>query len=116
VRNDPADSGPAGQKDGTASSRATGPARDAHAVAIVIYDGVNVFELGVACDVFGDEWAAMFGAPWYRSFVCGITPGPVTTDSGFQILPAHGLDRIRSRTVHTSPQAYRHTFQDRRAS
>jgi AraC family transcriptional regulator, transcriptional activator FtrA len=95
VRNDPANSGPAGRKDGTASSRATGPVRDAHAVAIVIYDGVNVFELGVACDVFGDEWAAMFGAPWYRSFVCGITPGPVATDSGFQILPAHGLDRIR---------------------
>ncbi len=95
MRNDPANSGPAGQKDGTASSRATGPVRDAHAVAIVIYDGVSVFELGVACDVFGDEWAAMFGAPWYRSFVCGITPGPVTTDSGFQILPAHGLDRIR---------------------
>jgi AraC family transcriptional regulator, transcriptional activator FtrA len=95
VRNDPATSGPARQKDGTASSRATGPARDAHAVAIVIYDGVTVFELGVACDVFGDEWAAMFGAPWYRSFVCGINPGPVTTDRGFQILPAHGLDRIR---------------------
>lgn len=96
MRNDPANSGLAGRKDGTASNRATGPARDAHAVAIVIYDGVTVFELGVACDVFGDEWAAMFGGPWYRSFVCGITPGPVTTDSGFQILPAHGLDRIRS--------------------
>jgi AraC family transcriptional activator FtrA len=67
----------------------------AHAVAIVVYDGVTVFELGVACDVFGAEWAAMFGVPWYRSFVCGIRPGPVTTDSGFQILPAYGLDRIR---------------------
>ena len=65
-------------------------------VAIVIYDGVTVFELGVACDIFGSEWAAMLGVPWYRSFVCGITPGPVTTDSGFQILPAHGLERIRS--------------------
>ena len=65
-------------------------------VAIVAGDGVTVFELGVACDVFGDEWAAMAGVPWYRSFVCGVTPGPVTTDSGFQILPDHGPDRIRS--------------------
>jgi AraC family transcriptional activator FtrA len=96
MRNDPANLGLAGRKDRTASSRAIGPGRDAHAVAIVIDDGVAAFELGVACDVFGDEWAAMFGVPWYRSFVCGITPGPVTTDSGFQILPAHGLDRIRS--------------------
>ena len=65
-------------------------------VAIVAGDGVTVFELGVACDVFGDEWAAMAGVPWYRSFVCGVTPGPVTTDSGFQILPDHGPERIRS--------------------
>jgi hypothetical protein len=26
--------------------------RDAHAVAIVVCDGVTIFELGVACDVF----------------------------------------------------------------
>jgi AraC family transcriptional regulator, transcriptional activator FtrA len=96
MRNDPAKLGLAGQEASTASSRAIEPGRDAHAVAIVIYDGVTAFELGVACDVFGDEWATMFGVPWYRSFVCGIAPGLVTTDSGFQILPAHGLDRIRS--------------------
>jgi AraC family transcriptional regulator, transcriptional activator FtrA len=96
VRNDTANLALAGRKDGTASGRATGPGRDAHAVAIVIYDGVTAFELGIACEVFGDKWAAVFGVPWYRSFVCGITPGPVTTDSGFQILPAHGVDRIRS--------------------
>jgi transcriptional regulator GlxA family with amidase domain len=96
MRNDPANLGLAGRKDGTASGRAAGPGRDAHAIAIVIYDGVTAFELGVACDVFGNERAALFGVPWYRPFVCGITPGPVTTDSGFQILPAHGADRIRS--------------------
>jgi transcriptional regulator GlxA family with amidase domain len=96
MRNDPANLSLAGQKDSTASSRAIEPGRDAHAVAIVIHDGVTAFELGVACDIFGDEWAATLGVPWYRSFVCGIAPGPVITDSGFQILPAHGLDRIRS--------------------
>ena len=69
---------------------------DPRAVAIVACDGVTAFELGVACDVFGSEWAAMLGVPWYRSFVCGITPGPVTTDGGFQVLPAHGPERIRT--------------------
>ena len=69
---------------------------DRRAVAIVACDGVTVFELGVACDIFGGEWEAMFGVPWYRSFVCGLTPGPVATDSGFQILAGHGLERIRS--------------------
>jgi|HubBroStandDraft_6_1064221.scaffolds.fasta_scaffold66472_2 AraC family transcriptional activator FtrA len=69
---------------------------DAHTVAIVVCDGVTVFELGVACDIFGNEWAAMLGVPWYRTVVCGITPGLVTTDSGFQILPAYGPGRIRS--------------------
>ena len=65
-------------------------------VAIVAGDGVTAFELGVACDVFGDEWAPIVGVPWYRTFVCGIPPGPVTTDSGFQILPGHGPGLIRT--------------------
>ena len=72
------------------------PQDDARAVAVVVCEGVTAFELGVACDVFGSEWAATLGVPWYRSFVCGITPGPVSTDSGFQILPGHGLERIGS--------------------
>jgi AraC family transcriptional activator FtrA len=98
VRNYPANLGHPGREAGRVSGSAAGgaPERDGPTVAIVVADGVTVFELGVACDVFGDEWAAMCGVPWYRSFVCGITRGPVTTDSGFQILPAHGPGRIRS--------------------
>ncbi len=72
------------------------PGDAAHDVAIVASDGVTAFELGVACDVFGDEWTAVLGVPWYRSFVCSLTPGPVSTDGGFRILPAHGPERIRS--------------------
>jgi AraC family transcriptional regulator, transcriptional activator FtrA len=68
---------------------------DARAVAVVACPGVTAFELGVACDIFGDDRSGRFGVPWYRLFVCGITGGPVATDSGFQILPAHGLERIR---------------------
>ncbi len=63
-------------------------------VAIVVSDGVGVFELGVACEVFGNSWSAVFGVPWYRSLVCAVSPGPVTVDAGFQVLAAHGADRI----------------------
>src|SRR5258707_11366462 len=90
VRNYPANRHDPQVRDG-ASDRAGGPSGDAQTVAIVVWDGVCAFELGVACDIFGDEWARMVGVPWYRSSVCGLTPGPVATDSGFQILPAHGL-------------------------
>jgi AraC family transcriptional activator FtrA len=65
-------------------------------VAIVVSDGAGVFELGVACEVFGNSWSAVFGVPWYRSLVCAVSPGPVTVDAGFQVLAAHGADRIVS--------------------
>jgi AraC family transcriptional regulator, transcriptional activator FtrA len=94
MRNDPANLRLAGQEDGIAPDRATGPGRDAQAVAIVVSDGVTLFELGVACEVFGD-WSETFGVPWYRASVCAITPGPVTVDAGFQMLAADGVERIR---------------------
>jgi AraC family transcriptional activator FtrA len=71
------------------------PGLDERAVAVLVHDGVTAFELGVACDVFGDEWSDIVGRPWYRLFVCGLTAGPVDTDSAFQILPAHGLAQVR---------------------
>ncbi len=67
-----------------------------HAVAVVVYEGITPFELGVACDVFGDEWESMFDTTWYRLFVCAISPGPVTVEGGFQVLAAHGSDKIAS--------------------
>jgi transcriptional regulator GlxA family with amidase domain len=65
-------------------------------VAVAVYDGITPFELGVACDVFGAEWEEMFDTAWYRLFVCAISPGPVTVEGGFQILAAHGADKISS--------------------
>jgi AraC family transcriptional regulator, transcriptional activator FtrA len=77
------------------SRRAPTSTTAAHVVAIVVYDGVTSFELGVACDVFGDDGTALFGVPWYRLFVCGLRPGPIAVSGGFQVLPAHGMERIR---------------------
>jgi AraC family transcriptional regulator, transcriptional activator FtrA len=95
MRNDPAILSLAGRKDGIASGGVTGLGCGTHAVAIVVSDGVTLLELGVACEVFGGDWSAMFGVRWYRSFVCAINPGPVTVDAGFQMLAPHGVERIR---------------------
>jgi AraC family transcriptional regulator, transcriptional activator FtrA len=94
MRNYPASFGGLRQNDG-----ATGRAMrrwSAGAVAIVVCDGVTVFELGVACEVFGNSWSAVFGVPWYRSFVCAVTPGLVMVDAGFQMMAAHGAECIAS--------------------
>lgn len=64
-------------------------------VAAVVYDQVSIFELGVACDVFGADHATDLGVPWYRLSVCGSSP-TVTTDAGFRIQVPHALDALRT--------------------
>jgi AraC family transcriptional regulator, transcriptional activator FtrA len=95
MRDDPASMKSARWEDGPGPDRPTGPGRGAHAVAIVACDGVTLFELGVACEIFGGGWSAVFGVPWYRSSVCAVTPGPLTVDAGFPMLTADGVERIR---------------------
>jgi len=76
------------------ADRDRSPRPTGHDVAIVVYDGFTPFELGVACEVFGDDRWVPAGDPWYRLFICGDTSAPVTADGGFQILVPHGLDRL----------------------
>ena len=65
-------------------------------VAIVVYDGVSPFELGVACDVFGESSrAVMKDVPWYKLFVCGARPTPVSVNGGFHMQAPYGLERMR---------------------
>jgi len=94
VRNHPANLVRVATEDGTLGRAVQ--RRPADAVAIVVCDGVGVFELGVACEVFGSSWSAAFGVPWYRSLVCAVTPGPVTVDAGFEVMAVHGAERIAS--------------------
>ncbi len=71
------------------------PRPAAHDIAIVLYEGFTAFELGVACEIFGDDrWVAP-GDPWYRLFICGENSGPMTSDSGFQILVPYGLEVLK---------------------
>ncbi len=66
-----------------------------HAVAVVVYDGISPFELGVVCDVFGRDYSAGFGVPWYQLSVCGAAPW-VTLDAGFGMQVPHGLEALRA--------------------
>jgi AraC family transcriptional regulator, transcriptional activator FtrA len=95
MRNYPANLDFARPADGTAPDQAAGPGAGAHTVAVAVYDGINAFELGVACEIFGNDRSVLFGVPWYRLLVCGIASRRVATNSGFDILAAHGLDSIR---------------------
>jgi AraC family transcriptional activator FtrA len=63
-------------------------------VAIVLYDGFTPFELGVVCEVFGDDRWVDPGELWYRLFVCGDESAPITADTGFQVLVPYGLETL----------------------
>ncbi len=69
--------------------------RAGRAVTVVVYDGVALFELGVACDIFGQKDITGLDTPWYRFAVCGSGQTPVTVDGGFQLQAPHGLEKIR---------------------
>jgi AraC family transcriptional activator FtrA len=81
------------------------PALRPHAVALVVYDGISPFEVGVVCDIFGGGYAEDFGVPWYQLSVCAQTPS-VTLDAGFRMQVPHGLEALRSaETVIVVPTA-----------
>jgi transcriptional regulator GlxA family with amidase domain len=72
-------------------------------VAILVLEGVNLFELGVACDVFGTDLTTDAGRSLYRRRVCGPAPS-VTTDAGFRMEVPYGLDVLEAaHTVVVAP-------------
>jgi transcriptional regulator GlxA family with amidase domain len=74
--------------------------RQPHAVTVVVFDGVAPFELGVACDVFGDDHG---GPTLYTLSVCAAVPS-VTTDAGFSIQAPLGLEAMATaRTIVVPP-------------
>ena len=61
---------------------------------MVVCNGVSPFEFAVACEVFGSDRSDL-GVPWYRFLVCAAQPPPITTQAGFTISTAHGLEGLR---------------------
>lgn len=64
-------------------------------VAILVPEGVTLFELGVASDIFGTDITTNSGHPLYRLYVCGPAPW-VATDRGFRIEVPHGIDALEA--------------------
>jgi AraC family transcriptional regulator, transcriptional activator FtrA len=64
-----------------------------HHVAIIVFDGVELFEMAAANDVFGTSIAAPDGRPLYRVSICGPAPS-VTTAASFAMEVPNGLDII----------------------
>jgi transcriptional regulator GlxA family with amidase domain len=62
-------------------------------VAVPVFAPVPEFELGIACEVFGQDRTGA-GLPCYDFAVCGEATAPVPTSSGFAVQPSHTFDRL----------------------
>jgi AraC family transcriptional regulator, transcriptional activator FtrA len=83
----------AGGKSGMIDTMRADPAKS-HDVAIVLYEGFTAFELGVVCEVFGEDRWVSAGEPWYRLFICAdkADAASVTADAGFAVTVPYGLE------------------------
>ena len=70
---------------------ATAATAAAPTVAIVVFEGVTMFELAAANDIFGTEVTTASGRPLYHVIICGPAAS-VTTDMRFRMEVPHGLD------------------------
>jgi transcriptional regulator GlxA family with amidase domain len=62
-------------------------------VAVLAYDGVSMFGLGVTAEIFGCDRSAE-GLPSYEYTVTAAVPGVIRTDVGLPIMVEAGLDRL----------------------
>jgi AraC family transcriptional regulator, transcriptional activator FtrA len=76
----------------TRASRKPSSSRRRPVVAILVYDGVNAFELGLATEMFGlDE----MGAGWYRVVICCEHPKrPVCANNGLKLVADSSLKAL----------------------
>jgi len=63
-------------------------------VAVLVYDGVAPFELGVLHEAWGTDRSDE-GLPVMDFAVCTPVPGPVETEAGYAMLVEHDLSRAR---------------------
>jgi transcriptional regulator GlxA family with amidase domain len=75
-------------------------------VAVLCFDGVAPFELGVLCEAWGVERSA-HGVPTLDFAVCAPRPGQVATGMGFGLTVEHGLDRVEEADLVCVPAQHR---------
>ena len=76
-------------------------------VAVLVYDGVSPFELGVLCEAWGTERDDP-ELPAFDFAVCAPRRGRVTTASGFGLWVDHDLDRLAAADLVAVPAVPRH--------
>ncbi|MGC3001661.1 helix-turn-helix domain-containing protein [Streptomyces sp. G35A] len=64
-------------------------------VAAVLLDGVNPFELGVVCEVFGTD-RSDDGLPVYDFAVASAEGAALRSNTGFSLQVEHGLERLEA--------------------
>ena len=62
-------------------------------VAVLAYEGVSMFGIGITAEVFGCDRSAE-GLPRYDYVITAAEPGVIRTDVGVPIIVAAGLDRF----------------------
>src|SRR5262249_15844246 len=62
--------------------------RRRHRVMVVAYDGVALFEMAIAIEVFGLPRPEL-KVPWYDFAVCSIDPGPLRTTGAIEVRARH---------------------------
>src|ERR1700733_408863 len=62
-------------------------------VAVLAYEGVSMFGLGITAEAFGCDRSAE-GLPRYDYAITAAEPGVIRTDVGVPIIVAEGLDRF----------------------
>jgi len=76
-------------------------------VAILVLEGVNLFELGVASDIFGTDITTDSGRPLYRRFICapGMGIGTAQTSATYTGAFGHtyGLFSVTTDRAGTTP-------------
>jgi len=80
-------------------------------VAAVVLDGVNPFELGVVCEVFGTD-RSDDGLPVYDFAVASAEGPTLTSRAGFAVHVEHGLERLESADLIAVPACARYETRD----
>jgi AraC family transcriptional activator FtrA len=73
--------------------RSTGRGRT-HRVAVLAFEGLAPFDLGVAAEIFAPARPELEVSWWYSFAVCAERPGPLGAVGGFQLIAPYGLETL----------------------